>query len=575
MPARLCAEHMLLVACLSANIGAEFVSPLLEELAGKFRSELGTDRRGGKILNNIVSMVCFMYSLKVVSCVLVFDIIRALLASFTEPDLEVLLYIFKSVGVDIRKDDPQALKDIVNIVNEKGSKLKEKSSRFTWFVDTLTAVKNNNINKIPNYDKSDIVDIQKAFKATVKANPPNLQVTLSDLQDAATKGRWWVVGAAWTGTEEGSSERSKKTSNIGSFDSKLLALAKKNHMNTEVRRNVFCVLMSSEDFEHCFEQLMKLNLKDKQEREIIHVAVLCALKCKTYNPYYTSVIGKFCGFSKNFQVTTQFSLWDRLKELQSLSPAKLSNLTKLLAALITSKTISLAVLKVVNFAEIGTDDVTFFKDLFTALLSNSEGVVTEIFGRVQPLPLDNLKNEVRRNVFCVLMSSEDFEHCFEQLMKLNLKDKQEREIIHVAVLCALKCKTYNPYYTSVIGKFCGFSKNFQVTTQFSLWDRLKELQSLSPAKLSNLTKLLAALITSKTISLAVLKVVNFAEIGTDDVTFFKDLFTALLSNSEGVVTEIFGRVQPLPLDNLKNGMKVFMKHFDFGLNCPSLDFLYF
>ena len=36
MPARLCAEHMLLIAALSANIGPEFVSPLLETLALKF-----------------------------------------------------------------------------------------------------------------------------------------------------------------------------------------------------------------------------------------------------------------------------------------------------------------------------------------------------------------------------------------------------------------------------------------------------------------------------------------------------------------------------------------------------------
>merc|ERR1711976_597021 len=104
----------------------------------------------------------------------------------------------------------------------------------------------------------------------------------------------------------------------------------------------------------------------------------------TYNPYYTSVIAKFCGFSKSYQVTTQFSIWDRLKELRSLSPNKVNNLTKLLSALISNKTISLAVLKVVNFAEIGTDDVAFFKGLFSSLLSNSEGVVTEIFGGFSP-----------------------------------------------------------------------------------------------------------------------------------------------------------------------------------------------
>ncbi|KAL5257458.1 hypothetical protein ACHWQZ_G012411 [Mnemiopsis leidyi] len=387
MPARLCAEHVLLVACMTANIGPEFVSPLLEDLAEQLTKEMS--ERHGKLLNNIVSIICYMYALKVVSCNLIFDIIRTLLKSFTEADLEVLLYIFKSVGLDIRKDDPQALKDIVQIVNETGAKIKEKSSRFTWFMETLTAVKNNNVNKIPNYDKSDITEIQKAYKAAVKQAPNNLRVTLADLLDAKTKGRWWVVGAAWTGLED---ERKVKQVQ---FDSKLLALAKKNHMNTEVRRNVFCVLMSSEDYERCFEKMMKLNVKDKQEREIIYVAVLCALKCKTYNPYYTNVIKKFCEHSKNYQITMQFSIWDRLKDLKSLNATKTRNFILLLSSLISSKTISMSALKIVNFAEIGSDEVDFFKDLFRKILNVSEVVITEIFGRLQPLPLDNLKNGIK------------------------------------------------------------------------------------------------------------------------------------------------------------------------------------
>jgi hypothetical protein len=55
--------------------------------------------------------------------------------------------------------------------------------------------------------------------------------------------------------------------------------------------------------------------------------------------------------------------------------------------------------------------------------------------------------------------------------------------------------------------------------------------------------------------------VDFAEIGADDIDFFKNLFRKILNVSEVVITEIFGRLQPPPLDNLKNGIKVFLKHF--------------
>ena len=86
------------------------------------------------------------------------------------------------------------------------------------------------------------------------------------------------------------------------FDDNLLALAKKAKMNTETRRNIFCSLMSAEDDVEAFEKLVKLGLKGSQEREIIHVIVVCVMMEATYNPYYATVIERFCNFNKRFIV---------------------------------------------------------------------------------------------------------------------------------------------------------------------------------------------------------------------------------------------------------------------------------
>lgn len=39
--------------------------------------------------------------------------------------------------------------------------------------------------------------------------------------------------------------------------SKMLELARKQRMNTDVRRNIFCTIMTSEDFLDAFEKLLK------------------------------------------------------------------------------------------------------------------------------------------------------------------------------------------------------------------------------------------------------------------------------------------------------------------------------
>ncbi len=41
------------------------------------------------------------------------------------------------------------------------------------------------------------------------------------------------------------------------YSAKMLELARKQRMNTDVRRDIFCVLMSSEDYLDAFEKLLR------------------------------------------------------------------------------------------------------------------------------------------------------------------------------------------------------------------------------------------------------------------------------------------------------------------------------
>jgi len=61
------------------------------------------------------------------------------------------------------------------------------------------------------------------------------------------RGRWWVVGSAWTGEKPPEERDLKPIKNADeAFSDQLRALAKKQRMNTENRRTVFCIIMSAE-----------------------------------------------------------------------------------------------------------------------------------------------------------------------------------------------------------------------------------------------------------------------------------------------------------------------------------------
>lgn len=85
---------------------------------------------------------------------------------------------------------------------------------------------------------------------SVQAHEP-LRVTLNDLRSAETKGKWWLVGAAWGGDPLVDQHRdtAAKQNEVNAEDindTVLVKLARKQGMNTDVRRSIFVVLMSSD-----------------------------------------------------------------------------------------------------------------------------------------------------------------------------------------------------------------------------------------------------------------------------------------------------------------------------------------
>lgn len=271
------------------------------------------------------------------------------------------------------------------------------SSRVRFMLEIISNLRNNNLRKIPGYDPSRIEHLRKVLRSVVResslAASSQIQISLKDLLKSDAKGRLWMTGSALSRCES----EFQVTSTAQKDNSRLLELARKQRMNTDVRKNVFLVIMTSEDYVDAFEKLMRLNLKDVQTREVIHVLIDCCLQEKTYNPYYAYLGQKFCEYSRSYQVTFQYSFWDKFKVVSDLSSHSVSNLSHLLAHLITSRALSLAILKVVNFVELEKPSIKLFTDLFHHVLLNySADIIRSVFERISALPdLASLRQNLR------------------------------------------------------------------------------------------------------------------------------------------------------------------------------------
>jgi nucleolar MIF4G domain-containing protein 1 len=145
------------------------------------------------------------------------------------------------------------LKTIVDIIQEGCKKLAEASEekklsfRFKFMLESLDELKSNRQKKTLFFDFSNSTLYKFCLNFHKKRGLNRLEPlrpSLDDVLQAHKRGMWWRVGSAWTGHD--TTKIQKKVESTKSQEPEILKLAKKNKMNTDIRRSIFVSIVSSE-----------------------------------------------------------------------------------------------------------------------------------------------------------------------------------------------------------------------------------------------------------------------------------------------------------------------------------------
>ncbi|KZT00798.1 ARM repeat-containing protein [Laetiporus sulphureus 93-53] len=421
--------HAAFVSALHKLIGIEFAASFVQNVVAAYERHFADVQTGrvsaaaingatgepqqeddetiGKECSNLIILLSELYNFQVISCVLVCDVIRGLLdGDLTEFKVELLLKVTRNSGQQLRQDDPTALKSIIQIVHSKLSgEANAMSSRTRFMVETLANLKNNKLkrNAVPTAGGESVERLKKFLaglskKRHVLSHEP-LRVSLEDLHSAESKGKWWLVGAAWGGDplvdhQENQCAVAEKDEADTLSENALLKLARKQGMNTEIRRGIFVVLMSSEDYVDACERLSQLKMTEVQQREIIRVILHCCGNEKSYNPYYALIGQQLCRSTHSHTVTLQFCLWDFLRDLgetnvggaeviknlgedsgfnvKHISSTRMRNIAKAYGWWVAKDCCTLAILKPVDFTILKQQSHTFLKELLSQIFISTQ-----------------------------------------------------------------------------------------------------------------------------------------------------------------------------------------------------------
>lgn len=306
------------------------------------------------------------------------------------------------------------MKDIVLLIQPAVTKAGEASLsvRTKFMIDTITDLKNNRLKSGVGSSVSSehITKMRKILgslnNSRVIRGAEPINISREDIRNSSKKGKWWLVGASWKADplESARQELSSLPADQAKADvddqedsegePDLVNIAKAQRMNTDVRRSIFVAIMSATDFQDAYVRLMKLRLKRAQEYEIPRVLVHCTMGEDAHNPFYTLIARRLCGdIGRRIKVSFMYALWnvfrkmgersaldedddedpdDEEDEQNALSMKSLVNLAKMYAALIADNTLTLSILKTLNFAYLRPKTKTFVELLVISLIQQSQ-----------------------------------------------------------------------------------------------------------------------------------------------------------------------------------------------------------
>ncbi|KAG8229866.1 hypothetical protein J437_LFUL008256, partial [Ladona fulva] len=296
-PERLIQESAMLVAILHGivdmSVGVIMAHTCMKDIHNLFMNNSDDEC---KKLDNLTLFIAHLFNFKVIDDVLIYDYLNLLTERFSEKDIELILSLLRTVGISLRRSNSLQLKDLIIKLQKKASEVKELDSSFRvkYMLEVVLAIKNNNMQKIPNYDPYHVEHLKKLMKGFLPTgiSLTQIKIPLEEMLKAE---------------EHGVLLKNLNSGNVLDFKSEIndiksenpqmdtiSKLMKKHRMNTDVRKQIFSIITTAEDYLDAFEKLVQLNVKEQRSDEVMNLILHCALQGKIYNPFYHFLACKLC-----------------------------------------------------------------------------------------------------------------------------------------------------------------------------------------------------------------------------------------------------------------------------------------
>lgn len=413
---KLVAELMLLVSYLdfkvSHGIGASIVHRLVSEFEKAYRGTDSTDKR----VDNIICCLVNLYVTGLISANVIFEITSRLCRNdFKAKTIELLLIVIKSIGFQLRKENPSAMRQLILSAQTKCEQLKSSAqveSRIEFMIDALGAIKNNNVSKMGNYGCDvDRETIESTFKGLIKRT--KLAENLSDAtyEEILSSQNWYLLETrlAEPVVRESTDSKSPAHENVTALDDvntkKEKKICKALGLIKHSERTIFSALLRVTDFIEASNVIIGFGLNHCSDAMLVCIQV--AIYEKSYNPFYYDLINNLCKYNRKYKMATKFALQDKIRALSEMPANRAAIFEKLCFELIKSDAVPITILKSIEWANLSTSTKEYLSHLLQSISTLPEKEKSQIMLKVDKR--SSFAGAMRTFIRCFLEECDLFE----------------------------------------------------------------------------------------------------------------------------------------------------------------------
>ena len=329
-------------------------------------------------------MIAHLINYRVVDSLLAFEILMLCLENQTDDSLELSCNFLIECGEFLSDEDANMTNDIfekLRSILEEGNVDK----RIQYIIENLFKIRKNNFKghesikeELDLVEDKDIITHRIFLDDEIKTEDELNEFHYDDKYDENEK-IWKQFRECILGPDEENDEEEEKISShfestekaISEFPdvkqikdkSRIYDLSEQDLV--KYRKSIYLTVVSSIDFEECCHKLLKQNVREGLEGEMVNMIIECCVQERTYLKFYGLLSERLCllkdVYKHNYE--KQFDL--QYIKLHRLETNKLRNLANLYAHLLYTEAIDWMVLSVIKLTE---EDTTASSRIFLKIM---------------------------------------------------------------------------------------------------------------------------------------------------------------------------------------------------------------